>query len=530
MNWADFSQADLERWCPSRILERGQACYHEGHLLKACRFENVLAGKFQGGSGIYEAVLRLEEGKALWECNCPYPDFCKHLAALAYAWLNNPAMFEVLDGLYRQVVDDTVMRERVMHELVAKGPFRFLDVCRGQSEHGFASNRVILNIVRSLFKYPQLKMGDVENLWERLQGLVPLLEGEIAKGEPGVLTPLKEVWEALVAAYRDSLDPGLKELLLQQLQLQRALPRFFPTERLQPFLQRLISGYFDTFLWELGEAIRPVLREYLEANPRWLAPVLEALNGREGYLHWIRGYELSEAVPALHGQLPVIAERLQLSREGRLWLIDRWAAERPAEAYRLAKRSLAECRGKERWPFRDRLIEMHRLRLELKQAAALSYVQLTESLDFEEYVRLKHLLQDYPEDFQGYLRRLACELRQRKAWLLLGRIMMDAGRYRDFMGFLPEVLADKDALFGMVDVLADWKEPAILGYPIYPAVLLAAVDGSPRRQANPILRAIAAYKKLCLRNGNRDLWEAFVSEAKSRLDGRILGRWGALLE
>lgn len=532
MDWETFSQADLEGLCQPRIFQRGQAYYHEGHLVKACRFENVLAGKFRGGGGIYQTVLRLEAGKPVWECSCPYPDFCKHLAALGYAWLNNRSLFEELDTLYRQVMEDVGRREQITHDLVAKSPFNFLDLCQRQSDCEFASNRVVLNIIRGLFKYPQHRLADVESLWERLQGIIPLMEAEIERGEAEILTPLKEVWEPLLTAYRSSPIPGLKELLLQQLELQRSLLRYFPKEQLQSFFDGLIASYFDVLLWELGEEIRPVLQEYLEVNPSWQSSVWEAVNGRDGYLHWIRCYELLEAIPALKGQLPTITERLRLTREGQLWLIDHWMAEGREEAYRLAKTGLAKSNSGERGPYRERLIAIHRLRSEFKQAAALSYIQLLETLEFEEYLRLKVLLAGYPDEFHSYYRRLVNELWQRRVWGLLARIMFDAGRYQEFTVIIPEALAETEAIFGLLEVLADCKDPAIIEYPIYPPILLAALKGSPRHHGRQVFRAIAAYKKLCLQNKGRDIWEAFVSEAKSSLDQETFGRrrLGALLD
>lgn len=531
MNWENFSQADLVRWCQPRIFQRGQVCYHEGHLVKACCFENVLAGKFRGGGGIYKALLWMEDGKLLWKCSCPYPDFCKHLAALGYAWLNNRSLFEEVDSLYRRVMDDVTLRERITHDLVAKNPFDFLELCQRQSGRDFVSGRAILNIVRQLFKYPQLKLADVESLWERLQGITPVIESEIEKGEIGILLPLNEVWEGLLNAYRSVPAPELKELLVQQLQLQRSLLRFFSKEKLQLFYDSLVSSYFDVLLWDLGEEIRPVLREYIESNPQWFSTILATVESCDGYLQWIRIFELLEAIPALHHRLPNITERLLSVREGRLWLIDRWMTECPEEAYRLAKRSLVKCSGEERNMFRDRLIEIHRRRLEFKQAAALSYIQLTETCEFEEYIRLKRLLEKFPDDFQNYYRRLVIELREKKMWRLLGQILLDAGQYRDFMDVISGILAEREGSVGVLEMLANWKDPAILEYPVYPTVLLPLLKQRPGRQGKSVLRLVAAYKRLCLENESRDLWEAFASEVRGGLESQFLnGRLRALLD
>ncbi|MDW7650356.1 MAG: SWIM zinc finger family protein [Bacillota bacterium] len=74
---------DMRRCVEPHIAERGLAYYHEG-LVENVRVDGAWAEALVlGNYGDYEVRVHLEN-VAFSECDCPYDDYCKHIAAVCY--------------------------------------------------------------------------------------------------------------------------------------------------------------------------------------------------------------------------------------------------------------------------------------------------------------------------------------------------------------------------------------------------------------------------------------------------------------
>ena len=74
---------DLYRYIPKHIIDRGYEYYEEGHVEDVEIQEKKIFAFVTGNAGNYEVMIDLENFTES-SCECPYENYCKHMAAVVY--------------------------------------------------------------------------------------------------------------------------------------------------------------------------------------------------------------------------------------------------------------------------------------------------------------------------------------------------------------------------------------------------------------------------------------------------------------
>ncbi len=113
-----FTETDLARWIDARSLARGRAYFQSGAIEQpthsAAADAHSLAALCHGSRATpYRVQATFDEhGLAAHFCTCPFDGRCKHLAALLFAWLDDPAAFTAQADL------ETRLAQRTPAELI----------------------------------------------------------------------------------------------------------------------------------------------------------------------------------------------------------------------------------------------------------------------------------------------------------------------------------------------------------------------------------------------------------------------------
>lgn len=518
MDWKEISASDWERICPARIWERGRDYYFQGALLAACKLEAMLAGELIGSGMIYQARLWREAGELRWECDCPYPEFCKHLAALAFAWQQQPELFEDLAPRFEGVLNQVDDGVEIFKQLILKNPFDFIRTIQGSSRgNDFLYRRGLVNVVRNLFQRPLVNLSEVENLWERVQGVGQLLRTQLNAREKQALEPLGVLWENLVKTYSKTSSDLLKQLLIEMLELIKGIVHWVEADMLEVFWNRLYQQYMTPGLWEIGPELRQALREFCLIQPQLLEQI-SSENSDWSYLQWAANYELGMALPETPKTRVFrqwVSEKLNASVTGRLWLIDRLLNDDFDTALRLAKQGMIISKGVDKQAFRERMIAIHQMRREFKQGAALAFLQFQEAPSFDEYLRLKELLKDSPQIFDGYYLQIGSMLLERRAYPLLVRIMAAQEDLERLNPTLERLLDHPQLLADVLDGVSAAMVPAMLDAPVYQEIALVLLADGRRTMIKAARRWIIGYKKSCLKFERLERWQELLTRIEA---------------
>ncbi|MGE6347800.1 SWIM zinc finger family protein [Bacillus mycoides] len=74
---------ELYRYIPKHIIDRGYEYYEEGHVEDVEIHDKKVFAFVTGNAGNYEVIIDLEDF-AESSCECPYENYCKHMAAVVY--------------------------------------------------------------------------------------------------------------------------------------------------------------------------------------------------------------------------------------------------------------------------------------------------------------------------------------------------------------------------------------------------------------------------------------------------------------
>ncbi|MCZ6944004.1 hypothetical protein EJ131_26590 [Bacillus mycoides] len=74
---------ELHRYIPKYIVDRGYEYYEEGHVEDVEIHDKKVFAFVTGNAGNYEVIIDLEDF-AESSCECPYGNYCKHMAAVVY--------------------------------------------------------------------------------------------------------------------------------------------------------------------------------------------------------------------------------------------------------------------------------------------------------------------------------------------------------------------------------------------------------------------------------------------------------------
>lgn len=93
-----LTEPEVARLFDPRIYERGREYYAGGRLRRAIVYHDNLMADVKGTlPEDYHVSVDVREGKVIASCTCPYAfGYCKHIAAVLYAWVQRPSLFRDL--------------------------------------------------------------------------------------------------------------------------------------------------------------------------------------------------------------------------------------------------------------------------------------------------------------------------------------------------------------------------------------------------------------------------------------------------
>ncbi|MCU5443088.1 SWIM zinc finger family protein [Bacillus thuringiensis] len=74
---------ELYRHIPKYIIDRGYEYYEDGHVEDVEIQDKKIFAFVTGNAGNYEVIIDLEDFTES-SCECPYENYCKHMAAVVY--------------------------------------------------------------------------------------------------------------------------------------------------------------------------------------------------------------------------------------------------------------------------------------------------------------------------------------------------------------------------------------------------------------------------------------------------------------
>jgi uncharacterized Zn finger protein len=94
---------DIMKWIPKYIIDRGYEYYEEGHVEDVEIHDKKVFAFVTGNAGNYEVIIDLEDFTES-SCECPYENFCKHMAAVVYdiQGAGESTVKEKLNGLEKE--------------------------------------------------------------------------------------------------------------------------------------------------------------------------------------------------------------------------------------------------------------------------------------------------------------------------------------------------------------------------------------------------------------------------------------------
>lgn len=533
MDWEEVSIIDLEAWVSPEILDRGRQYQRTGHILRVCRFRQIIAGEVAGTGGSYRVKLALDETGVNAVCTCPYPGFCKHMVALVLAWIEKSADFINIEPGFNDLLTVPERFPDLLVRLIQMDPLNFLDALSTNiPENAFLNSRAVLNLIRNTFRGQLLTHDQIEVHWERIQRIkksVAKAVGDRAKDAPQLL---RELLRGVAYSYQDYPSILLKNTYSELIMLADDLPEGWPWEEVLPFLETLWDIYLGPSLWELAEETRPALVKILLKFPERSMKRLEVIDWSSiEQPALINLYELLNRIsvdsPVGAEYFKKVLEVLKQTTEGKLWLIDRLVEEDPDRAFGLAKEGIRNSTKEDKQSFRERLIEVHLRRSENKQAAALCFIQFQENPNIEEYLRLKTILAGRKE-LQVYLKKLDL-LTEESNYLHLGaRIAYDQEDWLKLLDKLVKLEPADTTVKELAELtIADRK---MIPFKVYEALIVRLLMG-PRNNWEIVLRLLVNCKKTCLECDEIAEWEEFRLRLNAEYGGdqRFTRKFGSIL-
>ena len=74
---------DITKWIPKYIVDKGYEYYEDGHVEDVEIQDKKCLLSLLEMQGNYEVVIDLEDFSES-NCECPYENYCKHMAAVVY--------------------------------------------------------------------------------------------------------------------------------------------------------------------------------------------------------------------------------------------------------------------------------------------------------------------------------------------------------------------------------------------------------------------------------------------------------------
>lgn len=533
MSWRKVSITDLEARVSPEILTRGREYQKSGHILRACRFGRIIAGEVAGTGGYYRVRLTLDETGINGVCNCPYPSFCKHMVALALAWIEKSSDFIDLESNFKELIAQPERQLDLLIRLIQMDPLNYLDsLSVNTPQREFANSRGVLNLIRNTFQKQILSHEQSEAIWERIERIKELVAEAIAAHQKNAPELLLELLKGVAYSYKEYQSVLLKNSFSELILLAEKLLGKRTGKEVLPLVEILWEFYLDHSLWELAEVVRPLMAKFYPRFSDWFLARLEEIQWYFlDQMKLITIYEFLTLIapnnPELMEYFKKVTEVLNQTLEGKLWLIDRTMEDDPDRALGLAKEGIRNSGPGEKQFYRERLIGIHLRRGENKQAAVHSFIQFQEKPNLDEYLRLKRILRGRRE-FQDYLAKIAKITAESGCPALAARIAFDQEDWSNLELNIGQIDPADAALKELAELIsADGRR---VPRQIFEAIVSRLLLGGWNNW-EIVLRLLVGYKKLCLKYAQVEAWDRFRLRLSSEYgaDRRFIKKFGAVL-
>lgn len=510
---------DLEAVTLPEIMERGRGYWLAGNVHFMQAFSKSLMGTVQGSMGDYHVKVEWSTGRLTAVCDCPYRrGFCKHAAALAWGWLNNPERFlpqerviQTIDGL-----SSLEMREclkRLAHEApgeVAKalGLWQPVSGLNLKVVQGLAEN-----LERGDCKRPEWLVA-----WRRVLGLL--------EGGPEDLDILNRLVMLGIAYLRETTAVDLDFIMLFCEAFQRLCQHTSPPEGGLP---EWWSEGWQAFLRLGGEERRRLRLGLLQGLGLWTDPFLETL----GYPPKLEQEEFGKGIDFIIGWLLLRGEPMKLIKDWTLFKLERSLAVMDLlaeeEAWNLlkdfAREGLRRAEPQDRFIFRSRLALAHRRLGEPRQGLPLLISCFQERPGWEEYLELAAVAEEAAEPNRALI---TAQQRLRGDRIeLLAKILIHEDQLEALAELAPELPAKSPVTHEAAKMLSTSMPE--LAKTLWEREVMALLEEGSRKGVKAAMPFLIEIKRLCRENGWAEAWEAFRALAAMKIMDPVAIRMTALL-
>lgn len=281
-----ITEQDITRFCGNTIRGRGKTYFRRGHVRSPTIQGSILRARVTGSRRApYHVKVILDIGSMEGSCDCPHWGNCKHMAALLYAWMNNPESFERLD-LDLDMGDEGEIGETQRSVYTWRPP-----------EPSERSLRVILRTMRvqdlrGLAKERGIRLAGVQK-----EGLIQQVEKGLVRSDR-----LQTAWASLGPTEQRALQAlllngrrGTEERLREVLRRAGVAQTKAQTAKILQRLEQKGIGFFNPSNY-LGffEIPRKIAKAIPVAFP---VPLYE---GPVGEVHTYNGFTLVEALSVIY--------------------------------------------------------------------------------------------------------------------------------------------------------------------------------------------------------------------------------------
>lgn len=514
---------DLEAAVTPEILTRGRACSAESRVRLVSSHAGRIQGVVAGALGDYRVRVFQEQQGLRSECECGYRQgMCKHAAALAWCFLNEPDCMLKVEDLQKQLcqMNEEALRD-LTKRLAAEAPQAVAEALG--MEFSPVSGRITWRFIEGLRR--SAKRPDWLRAWWRVLKIVqadPLEEGNSQALENLLRFGLEhlgysesprpeEFWdslEAAIALWRVH-QPLADRSPSWWAQVKRTLRAVAVDDR-----RKLATCLADGLGADRASLLLPTFGFPLAPGDEEFTPFLEVavafLSGMPDGENCLQEWALFRVERAL--------TVMDLYEEHKAW----------KDLKQVAKAGLKRFSRENGYIFRARLARAHLGLGEYRQAIALLKTNFSERQGYVEFVELMETA-DAVGEREEVLATACAVLKSRGRWGLLGQVLCWAGD-------LGELAKVADKLSSAEPFLAELAEALRANYPRvareqWERRAFFLLEQGTRRAAREAVPVLIALKRLCREKNWIERWEDIRRQARSLLLDPVSRRMmGSLLE
>lgn len=262
----DLKESDIESLFDSKIYERGIAYFEEGRLRRPVVYHDSVMADCQGTlPEDYHIRVEIKGGNFIASCTCPYAfGYCKHIAAVTYAWLKKPGAFKDLgqsEDMLKRLDRDSLVE--IVIDMIKYDPDVVyvinLRLTPPEKLPGFVDREM-----KSIFSGEFVDYLNVREIVKKLDIFREFAADLLARREHQVaLTVIKPVVDAIVDNYTrlDDVDGLMSDFFADAMTVYGKILKNF---NLEGDRRRLLNTAMDWYLiaeWGLENVIRRFLKE-----------------------------------------------------------------------------------------------------------------------------------------------------------------------------------------------------------------------------------------------------------------------------